>query len=251
METVEEWFGKEAEMIDHLSYSSIQNYLMCQRHWRYRYIDQIKSEKNDALLFGSAWHKMINLVAGTLQPIDEAFLESLDTSMQSEENYHALSRMSESTPIKAHLQGLEIKQSELKFELTIPQSELPIIGYIDAILEDGTPVDFKTSKRKWSQAQADKDLQATFYIAGMHKMGMIQTSDFPIKFEYHIFTKTKNPDVQVLETWRTVEDVLGLFNLIGVVSDSMRAGQHVPNPTTWKCSSNYCEFWELCKGGMK
>ena len=55
---------KPNEMVDHLSYSSIQNYLMCGRHWKYQYVDKVESDKSDALLFGSAWHKMINLVRG-------------------------------------------------------------------------------------------------------------------------------------------------------------------------------------------
>lgn len=237
------------QTVDHLSYSQIQNYLLCGRHYKFGYIDGIEKPDNDNLLFGKAWHKMIDLVAGTPQPINEKFYEVLEGEL-SHENHELIARMAKSIPIQAHLQGLNIAQSELRFEFTVPNVEVPVIGFIDAILDNGTPVDFKTAARKWSQDKADSDLQATFYIAGMHKLGLVSIEDFPVKFEYHIFTKTKNPDVQVLETWRTAEDVLGLFGLVGVVWDAIRRDVFVPNPTSWKCSERYCEFWERCKGGM-
>ena len=176
---------------------------------------------------------MIGLVSGktlSYQSLCDIWTKALPLSHEG--NMYELDaiadKMLSTKSIQHHLQGLNIKQSELEFKMTIPQCEVPIIGYIDAILEDGTPVDFKTAARKWSQDKADSDLQATFYIAGMHKLGLVSIEDFPIKFEYHIFTKTKNPDVQVLETWRTAEDVLGLFGLVGVVWDAIQRDVFVP-----------------------
>jgi hypothetical protein len=55
--------------------------------------------------------------------------------------------------------------------------------------------------------------------------------------------------VQVIDTYRTIQDIFWLFNLIGDVWKSMKAENFVPNPTSWKCSKNYCEFYRLCKGG--
>lgn len=248
-------------MIKHLSYSSISNYLQCQRHWKHRYIDQLESEKSDALLFGSAWHKMINLVSGNdsfrgFETWEKALIETLEdsnlgTNDLSQDFLKLGVKMSTSIPIVNHIQGLNIIQSELKFEMTIPQCEVPIIGYIDAILANGTVVDFKTSKTRWNQDKVDNDLQATFYVAGLHSLGLIKADDFPVPFEYHIFLKQKKPDVQVLRTHRTAADCMALFNIIGDVWESMKNDTFLPSGVgSWKCSEKYCEFWNVCKGGM-
>jgi len=44
--------------ITHLSYSSINSYLMCGRAWKYHYIDKIETLTAPALVFGSAFHNM-------------------------------------------------------------------------------------------------------------------------------------------------------------------------------------------------
>ena len=133
-------------------------------------------------------------------------------------------------------------------ELNIPNCPIPVVGYIDAIQHDMTPVDFKTAGRKWTQDKADHSLQATMYIAMMYANGLI--TSLPAKFEFHIFTKTKNPEVQILKTWRDAQDLIELYNLIGIVWDAIEQGVFVPNSGTWLCSQKYCDFWDRCKGGM-
>ena len=242
-------------MIDHLSYSAINHYLSCQRSYKHKYIDGIPVNQSEALAFGSAWHKMISLVVGSgTMTVNEAWSnpeihKSFD--WQSDMEYVNLAnRMIESsrevivrlTPYKAMI--------DHKVEFTIPQCPVPIIGYIDMIDHDKVPVDFKTAGRKWTQQAADDSLQPTFYLAGLHAQGFIKSSDFPYKFRYMVFTKTKKPEVQILETTRTSSDVLALFDLIGRCWDAIEQGIWLPSGIgSWKCSSNYCDFWDRCQAG--
>jgi len=258
-------------MIKHLSYSSINHYLNCSRSWRYRYVNKLDEGKSEALLFGSAWHKMIgNMVNGTLDHMlawRDGLTESLPDDIEDGQswitNINLLgSRILAESEVRQHIKNLKPSYHEIstgeyapylehKFEFTIPQVEVPVIGYIDMINEDMTPIDFKTSSRRWTQKRADNDLQATFYIAGMHSQGLIKSDQFPYPFEYHVFTKTKNPEVQVLRTYRTAEQVLELFELIKMVWDAMKSQMYLPNPNGWQCSEKYCSFWQHCEGGAK
>jgi hypothetical protein len=80
------------------------------------------------------------------------------------------------------------------------------------------PVDFKTSGRSWAQQQADKELQATFYLAAMNQAGLVQ---LPAKFEYIVLVKNKTPKIQQFTTERSAADVFALFNLVGEVYRAM------------------------------
>lgn len=261
-------------MIDHLSYSSISHYLQCQRSWKHKYIDQIETDKSDALLFGSAWHKMISksLLEKGYRLFGQLWRESseeLDGYLNSNIFDLGLSMIS-SKHISDTLQNLKpherqvlidtdnnglpfhdyIPMVDYKIEFSIPNVPVPIIGYIDMIADDRVPVDFKTAKHKWTQEQADSSLQPTFYLAGLHAQDFIKASDFPAKFRYIIFLKTKKPDVQIIETTRTDEDVINLFGLVEGCWQQMQSENHLPTGIgSWKCSSNYCDFWNICQGG--
>jgi len=46
-------------MIDHLSYSSINSFLTCQRRWSYHYIEHITVPVSGELIRGSAYHEAV------------------------------------------------------------------------------------------------------------------------------------------------------------------------------------------------
>lgn len=249
-------------MIDHLSYSSISGYLQCARHWRYRYIDRQPSPSSDALLFGSAWHKMIALVASGQGHLGKSTMSSLNawhtvmTTMEELQDNPIADgiqelgeRLLDVPVIRATIQGLHPAHLEYEIELHVPGLPVPVAGFIDMIDADGMAWDFKTAGKKWTQDQADASLQPTVYLAALQQSGLVS---LPAPFRYMIFTKTKSPDVQVLDTVRTAADVLAFYELAREVWRAIEAGIYVPNGIgSWKCSANYCEFWQLCEGGKR
>lgn len=246
-------------MINHLSFSSITKYLKCGKQWKYRYIEKLEEEKSEALMFGTAWHKMIkygleenlknlhdNWLAISENWVEEEFSEKLPGKLID------LGLKMVSVPkVATTIQGLKINPEtiELQTELQVPSVSIPVIGYIDMIGTDGIPIDIKTSGQKWSQDRADSDLQAIFYIAALEQLGMIE---LPAKFKYMIFTKTKYPTVQILETERTHGHVFALYSLINDVYQAIRRETFIPtDPSNWWCSAKYCSFYDICEHGGK
>lgn len=249
-------------MIDHLSYSSISGYLQCARHWRYRYIERQPSPSSDALLFGSAWHKMIALVASGQGHLGKSTMGSLNawhtvmtTMAELQDNPSAGEiqttgeRLLSVPEVRGAIQNLAAFHLEYEIELHVPGLPVPVTGFIDMIDTAGLAYDFKTAGKKWTQAQADSSLQPTVYLAALQQSGLVSC---PAPFRYMIFTKTKSPDVQVIDTVRTAADVLAFYELAREVWRAIEAGVYVPNGIgSWKCSANYCEFWQLCEGGKR
>ena len=247
-------------MVNHLSYSSISGYLQCARHWRYRYIDRQPSPSSDALLFGSAWHKTISLVASGQGHLGKSTLGNLNawhtvmTTMTELQDSPAAGeiqatgeRLLAVPEIHAAIQGLNPAHLDYEIELHVPGLPVPVTGFIDMIAADGLTYDFKTAGKKWTQGQADSSLQPTVYLAALQQSGLVS---LPASFRYMIFTKTKSPEVQIIDTVRTAADVLAFYELARDVWRAIEAGIYVPNGIgSWKCSQNYCEFWQLCEGG--
>jgi predicted RecB family nuclease len=135
----------------------------------------------------------------------------------------------------------------METELHIPGVSVPIVGFIDMIQNDGVPIDIKTASKRWSQDKADNSLQATFYIATLEQLGMIK---LPATFKFMVFTKTKNPAVQVLETTRTHQDVFALYSRVNEVWKAIQREVFTPtDPDNWWCSHKYCSFWDVCEYG--
>lgn len=239
-------------MIDHLSFSSISRYLKCGKQWKYRYIEKLQEESSEALEFGSAWHDMIAMhLADTRYDVDKCWEMAYEKKQLNGELVQLGQKMLTSPDIVQTIQGLSVKPEslEMKTELTMPGISVPIVGYIDMIQNDGIPIDIKTSNSRWSQEKADSDLQPTFYLAALEQLQMVK---LPAKFKFLVFTKTKNPTVQILETTRTHEDVFALYSLVGEVWQAIQREVFTPtDPGNWWCHPKYCGFWDVCEYGGK
>lgn len=249
--------------ITHLSYSSISSYLLCGRSWRYKYIDNVPTQTTPSLILGSAFHDTVEKLLSTEgQKPDKAFEESF--SAQLERNGEAINWQGE-TPKSVLADGVRLFQSktildgiktirpkideaghmlEKKVTLSVPNVPVPIIGFIDIVLEDGTPADFKTAARKWTDDQAQNSLQSLFYLAALQQAG----EKINWKFEHIVFVKTKEPQFQRIEHQHKPTELFFLFDIIESVWRGIQAGIFIPITDGWKCSPAYCDFWKICKG---
>lgn len=135
---------------------------------------------------------------------------------------------------------------EKRIEFFVPGVDVPIIGYIDLIEVDGVPVDFKTASRKWAKGKEHSEMQVDFYLLGLNYEGYDLNPN--LQFRYYIFTKTKNPTCQILDTVRGWGALLFTVQTIREAWEGIQAGAFGPNPTGWKCSQRFCEYWGLCRG---
>lgn len=257
--------------IRHLSYSSINTYMLCARSWFYRYVEKPEVPVAAALPFGSAIHKAVQtyittkiLHPGEVQPLRELWSTCWQDALaerkqeidwdKPKSHYTLLGDKMLRTPSITNaidaIQPLALAADddlvEHRIEFTVPGVPVPIIGYIDVIVTDGIPVDFKTAGRKWASGKEHTESQPNFYLAALNHAGFDDNPDN--KFRYYILTKTKSPICQVLETSRTWEQLLWTFQTIRQVWDAISAGSFSPNVSGWKCSEKFCSYWNLCRG---
>ena len=251
--------------LTHLSYSSISRYLNCGKSWQFKYQQQLPEKKSSSLIFGSAFHGAIRQHIQGGSDLRQSWRESWSkelaltpdidwgTDNQTELFNYGVQVFSSEDVLSMikNLKPLVKDESpcmEVEVSLSVPGVPVPIIGFIDMIQDSMIPVDFKTSGRSWAQQQADKEMQATYYLAALNQAGLVQ---LPAKFEYIVLVKNKTPKIQRFVTERSAADVFALFNLVGEVYRAMTKDVFLPNPTGWACSEKYCSFWNECPQGGK
>lgn len=264
--------------LDHLSYSSINSWLMCGANWKFHYLDKIKTPTSIPLVFGSSFHNTIeSFVTQAItkpkkqQSIEEIWLEKWNKEITStDENGEIIPRVdidwADDSPEYHCNEGLRLLTNpdiyngilsikagqdeagakvERKVELNVPGVPIPIVGYIDIITADGVAGDFKTSSKSWTEDKAEGEIQTLFYLAAMNQMG-IATPDW--KFRHYIFVKTKTPKFQLLEHSHNPGQLMWLFKMIANVWKGIEAGVFPENANSWKCSPNWCEYYGICRG---
>lgn len=242
--------------ISHLSYSSISTYQTCGRYWEFKYIQKIPQPTASALVFGGAFHgaieKAILTKSSSTEHWDAAWKKQLEERQEiawgmdtPESIYNDGLRMLGDKAIMEAISNIKASVIEKPVELTVPGVPIPVIGYIDVITEDGVPGDFKTPNKSWSEDKAQGEMQPLFYLAALSQTGTPVPGG---KFRHYVFVKTKVPKVQVIEHEHDLREVFFLFELIQSVWKGISANVFIPNPTSWKCSPNYCEFWNFCRG---
>jgi len=270
-------------MLDHLSYSSINQWHLCPRGWRLKYVDKVQTPSGSALVFGGAFHDTLEAAIGALalghvNSSETAWLlqlwsEKWQAKIAKEQVAWGGGSPEELAALGARMLGnkLEVSGSgpnrvetmpqflakivpmmdgdkpmiERKIELRVPGVPIPVIGYIDIITADGVPGDFKTAAKAWYADKAHEEMQPTYYLAALAQMGMPVPDG---KFRYYVFTKAQKPKAQIIETQRSASDMLWLFEVIVETWQAIQAGSFPPNPCTWKCSPQYCGYWQTCGG---
>lgn len=248
-------------MVDHLSYSSITNYLACPRGWAFKYVENRPTLPTPELAFGSAFHGAVEAhLTDREQSITDLWNANWKKQTEQEIQWDGAEpasyqndgiRILGDPEILAGLNSIHPGKDEIgvkierKVELHVPGVPIPVIGYIDVITDDGVPGDFKTSARSWTTDKAEGETQPLFYLAALNQLG-IETPG--MKFRHYVFVKTKKPQFQMLEHAHTINQLLWLFGMIKNVWNAIDREAYPENPTGWKCNPNYCDFWNICRG---
>jgi len=242
--------------LDHLSYSSISTFLACPESWRRKYIAKEPTVSSPALIFGSAIHNTVEQyvqVGGDLLSIwGEKWGAQLEKDGASvlwgmetpDESYNKGVKVLSDKDIAVALKEIKPRQVERKVELRVPGVEIPIIGYIDIITEDGVVCDLKTSAKSWTSARAKDELQPIFYLMSLNQAG----EKVNWKFRHYVLTTLKSPRLDVFDTERSPAEAFFLINIIQQVWLAIQSEIFIPNPGSWKCSPSYCDFFASCRG---
>ena len=259
-------------MRDYLSYSSINLFLTCGEHWRRKYLLNQPQPSTPALIFGSAVHgtieelirwKATNHLDGTGMTQNDVWPMVWEQKIREEGDrvewgadtpefhFNEGVRLLGSPDVQQMVDGIRPLMDsngpwiERKIELRVPGVPIPIIGYIDLVAADGVPCDFKTSATRWTQDKAQGEIQPLFYLAGLHQMGRSVPG---MRFRHYVMTKTKKPEVQVLEHCHGWDEVFWLYELIRRVWQAIEAQVFPVNPGAWLCSQRYCAYYSDCRG---
>ena len=266
--------------VEHLSYSSASSYAMCPNSWKMKYVNRLATSVSANLLFGKAFHSTVEhdvrsrcigtgmqdlagmwdkewkkevAAAGNVDWGTKSETEYFDDGVRMFSNKDVMHAVRQLNAIMMHplivgsdRVSVPAPSVELKFEFQIDKVGVPIIGYIDIIGADGVPVDLKTSSQSWNQEKAAAEVQPAMYLAALNQCGYVQHNG---RFRYVIFVKTKTPKVQVIDITCSPEHIKWTMQMMRDVWRGIKGSVFPCNPTGWKCSPKYCEFWEMCRGG--
>lgn len=250
--------------MSHLSASSIDTFLRCQQQWAFRYIEDIKSPPGIALVQGSSFHdaaeandshKMLTGDDLPLEAVLDFGRDQFEVRSQEVEDWDGRTPgevVDETlglvgayhTELAPTVQPLA---TELRIDLMEPEWEIPLIGYVDVVTPQG-PIDRKTSGKRKTQTDLDRNLQAAIYQLDAHRKGE------PEAFAWHVAVKTKHPMTQVLV--RPEADHAHTVRFVSRVQESIvlavRSGVFLPaQPDSWGCSERFCGYWSICEFGGK
>lgn len=128
-----------------------------------------------------------------------------------------------------------------------------IVGKIDVNEDiDGLSVisDFKSGGKAYGQARVDSSMQISTY--GLLKLAT--TGKLVDEYRIHNVTKGKTAaKTNFYTTTRTLPDLQQQLDRFAAWLKIADAGDFAPaDPTSWKCSEDYCGYWRICKfGGNK
>ena len=249
--------------MEHLSYSSINLYLTCPEHWRRKYLLKQPQPSTPALVVGSAVHGTLEESLVNRMPLAQLWPGVWATKLEKdgpniewgadtpEQHFNDGLRLVSEPAVQQMVDGLTPLVDEVgvfierKVKLRVPGVPVPVIGYIDLMTADGVPGDFKTSRNRWTQADAEGEIQPLVYLAALHQAGRPVAGN---RFRHYVITKTKKPEVQVIEHRHGMTEIFWLFELIRRVWDGIESELFPVNPNAWLCSAKYCAYWSECRG---
>ena len=239
--------------LDHISYSQIDNYLICPLRYKYSYVLNIPTPPSRSLNFGDTFHKTLNEFHTKIMIGNKPSLEDLYKIF--EKNWNPLGYENEKDRKNTFEEGkgilkkyyeknqdLNVKHLglEKKFVLHIDGTKLK--GTIDRIdkLPDGSVeiIDYKTGKEK-SQKEVDDNVQMTIYTMGAADALKIKPDVLSL---YFLNSGNK------ISTKRTQKQVDAQREIIKDVIKNINEENFEPNPGR---DCIYCDFKDICPFAKK
>lgn len=249
--------------VDHLSLSSLQQFRRCPEQWRRQRLENEYQPPNGKMVLGSAagaaesqhFATVIDTGEGftveqVLDEFDAEFTdrcsreevdwgrdkpgELKDSGVRALEDYH-VRLVPEIVPVAV----------ERKFELAWPGVDWTVIGFMDVEDADGRVRDMKMRGKRLSQADADRDLQPTMYMAARRAEGNPASG-----FVFDAMVRAAKPFAESVPTLRTDRQLDRLTDWVFAAARELEwrvlndewAGAA---PGTWFCSG--CGYASDCR----
>jgi hypothetical protein len=211
---------------DHVSFSQLDLMIKCPEAWRQKYLVGTRGVGSLALATGSTVHAGIAAIFDTLidkpkaaratlveNAMSAAMGESKERTIGFDVETRDLVEMESVGLIETYIsqRPTHIKplETEKKISVTLPDSDIPLIGYIDCEAE-GQLVEIKTSARKITVPTGAWKLQAWLYQAAV-----------PKPMEWHVLVKQKTPLLIASAALATQYDPIVTAKAIGLASATL------------------------------
>jgi DNA helicase-2/ATP-dependent DNA helicase PcrA len=238
----------EGKAPDYISYSQIDNYLVCPLRYKFSYTLRVPTPPNCALSFGNTIHETLKEFHTQKMLDQNPTLEDLLTSY--EKNWIPLGYDNEKHRKLRYEDGikllekyyeknkdLDVKHIGLEKNFVLDIGDIKLKGKIDRIDQhpDGEIeiIDYKTGKEK-SQKEVDDDVQMTIYTMAAKEALKIEPNSLSL---YYV-----EPNVK-LSTSRTQKQVDAQKEIIKGVVEGIKSKNFEPTPgrhCTW------CDFKDIC-----
>jgi len=244
-------------MLDHISWSQIDMFNRCPRQWAFRYIDGIRTPPSGALIEGGTYHSTLEfnfkskLETGEdlrLADCFDLFSDYWDKRVEGTEEID----WEEKKPGELKDEGMsligaymtkiapDVKPSAVEHVAIRKVVGVDVVSVLDLIDTKDMIIDHKTSARLWNQDQADNHGQPTTYNFTMDHIT-------PVQFHVAVKpTKTLPARVQILETRRTMKEILWWVKMVEEILEQMMSGVYPPRPGGWYCGPKYCGYYSRC-----
>lgn len=242
---------------DHLSYSSISTFLDCAQRWKRIYIDKEPKPQTIDTLFGSLFHQTVaQFLSNKRQKLEDIWESTCQKSKLSlPSDYVQKGNLLFSSPhIESELSKLQPYYIdaepvlEKEFQFSSASIPIPVKGFVDCVLADGTVVDFKTfgSKFHWESYW----LQPAIYLRGVRT-----TFGIGNKFKFISFSKNSGFRIETYVVNLSKEDVEdkldALLEFVWYRMNLFIKNNNFPlNTSSPFCNEKLCPFWANCVGKL-
>lgn len=132
---------------------------------------------------------------------------------------------------------------EQKVRVVLPNATHDMLGIIDLADIQQRIVDYKSTGRRKTQAEADRSIALTFY-ASAHR---VETGLPASELRMEVLLKRRQPERQLIVTDRTPADFRVLASRVNVMLAAIASGAFPPaTPGAWWCGPKYCGYWPTC-----
>jgi hypothetical protein len=245
--------------IIYVSHSQLDLWLHCPRKWEFKYIKRIQTPPTAPLIEGSCYHKVLETYFNhklttrqdmPLSDVNDAIATHWNTVAAP--SNHINWEQHDPEDVRMECQALLTEYvSTIAPQITPVNVEetyisdidgVKFVCVIDLITSDSAVVDHKTSAKKYSQDDVDKDIQATAEAFVLDKA---------IVFQNHVAVKD-GAWIQIVKSYRTDVDIKWWLDMTKGIIKQMNSGIAPPRAMKgdYLCSQKFCGYWNMCRAGL-
>ena len=242
---------------DHISITQVKTYLRCPLEYKFKYIDGLYMPQSGAVTLGKSMHRAIEQNYRQkietkhdlpLRNMIEIFNEAYDyllpeTEFDSGENAEMLRREGMRLLSIYHAvisPNIQPEMVEQQFSIRLRGLDVPLVGIVDLVDENGIIIDHKTAKRSYNSQTVERDLQLSVYA--MAYRALTKRRENGVRLD--VMVRGRKPKIQRLAGKRSDNQLRRHANVIRKVREAIEKEIFYPNESYY---CNICKYTKFCE----